>query len=786
MSYQESPSEFITTATEKEGLKIDYRRVLYRLSKYWYLVVLSFLTMLTVAFLYNRYAQRIYPVSASIIIKESQEAAGGGELLYSNVLVESYRNYFNELYIIKSFPLIQSVLEDLNFGVSFYREGNILTSELYDYPVTVQILNTDQVKTCNFNFRVLNGAEFELESAGSVQGGKNVFAFNDTILFHGMRAVFKRKPNAELTGHINVPVIFKYFAPEYLTGSYVGRLGANWAEKSSGVINLYISGANPEKERDFLTGFIKRYQEYDLENKNEIATRTIDFITDQLNGISDSLRSVENILERFKGKNVVTDLGRETSRIYEQMEGVELQRVEMIVRDNYYKYLTDYIKKDNNLDQVILPSSIGLNDDVLSGFITQMIQIQLDLKQVAGGDKLDNPLIREKRERLQQIRNSIIESVRNQQATDNIRQEFLNKRIRRLESQLSDFPEAERQYVSIRRNYSLMENLYIFLLQKRAEADISRAASTSDIVVVNPPMAGGPISPNPSKNYLLAASAGLAFPILIFVLLEILNTRIQSKEDIDKFTRIPFIGGVGHKISSDYKTVLAAPKSAVAESFRALRANLTYFLGERKNVIVLITSSISGEGKTFTTINLATVLALSGKNTLIVGADMRKPKLFSDFKLTNENGLSSYLVGLQTFDEVVQNTGEENLDLVSGGPVPPNPSELVLGSRMEAFFREARARYDYIIVDSPPLAIVADAFILADKADHMIFVTRQDYTPKQMLKSLDEHYKSGRIKNISLLLNDIFKSGPGYGYGYSYGYGYGYGKKKNGHGYYTD
>jgi capsular exopolysaccharide synthesis family protein len=268
-------------------------------------------------------------------------------------------------------------------------------------------------------------------------------------------------------------------------------------------------------------------------------------------------------------------------------------------------------------------------------------------------------------------------------------------------------------------------------------------------------------------------------------MLELLNTRVQSKEDVEKFTTVPFIGGVGHKSSDNNAVVLSSPKSAVAESFRALRSNLYYFLGDKKNVIVLISSSISGEGKTFTTINLASVLALSGKRTLIVGADMRKPKIYGDFKLKNDRGLSSYLVGLNSFDEVVQSTGEANMDLISGGPVPPNPSELVLNGRMHEFLAEAKLRYDYIIVDSPPLAIVADAFVLNEHADHMIFVTRQDYTPKQLLKSFDEHYKSNRLKHVSLLLNDIFKSGPGYGYGYSYGYGYGYGKRKDGHGYYS-
>ncbi|MBX7126547.1 MAG: CpsD/CapB family tyrosine-protein kinase, partial [Cyclobacteriaceae bacterium] len=251
-----------------------------------------------------------------------------------------------------------------------------------------------------------------------------------------------------------------------------------------------------------------------------------------------------------------------------------------------------------------------------------------------------------------------------------------------------------------------------------------------------------------------------------------------------------FIGGVGHKRTGDNRIVASSPKSAIAESFRALRSNLTYFLGERKTPIILVTSSISGEGKTFTTINVATVIALSGKRTLIVGADLRRPKIFADFGLGNEVGLSTYLAGMHSFEEVLQKTQEPNLLLVSGGPVPPNPSELILSGRMKQFLDEARTQFDFILIDSPPLAIVADAFVLSEMVDHMLFIVRQNYTPSGMLKTLDEYYRTGRLKNISIVLNDIYRSGPGYGYGYGYHYGYGstygYGRKKNGGGYYSE
>jgi len=306
-------------------------------------------------------------------------------------------------------------------------------------------------------------------------------------------------------------------------------------------------------------------------------------------------------------------------------------------------------------------------------------------------------------------------------------------------------------------------------------------------------MKGGQLSPKPIRNYSIAALLGLIFPFAIFVLIEIVDTKVQSKEDIDKVSSIPFVGGIGHKSGASNLIVSERPKSGVSESFRALRSNLNYFTGNEAKQIFMVSSSISGEGKTFTTINLATVFALSGKKTLIVGADMRRPKIFEDFKRDNATGLSTFLSGISSFDEVVQDTDIENLFFVSGGPVPPNPSELLLTDKFEQFIQKSRDRFDYVIVDTPPLALVADAFVISQFVNHSVFVLRQNYTPKEFIKSIDEYYRSGKLKNISILLNDIYKSGLGYGYGqgyaYHYGYGYGYGyasKRKNGQGYYEE
>jgi len=782
------PNEFSRATLQQatEGISIDYKRVLYRAWRYWYFILGSLIITVSIAFVKNRYAPRIYPVSASIIVKETEDISGS-EFVYNNALVNLHRNYINETYIIKSYPLIQRVVEKLNFDVAFYTEGKILTTEIYDeLPFLMIPMRAEMTRGTSFFFSVVNENQFEL----TMNTDKQRFAFNDTINFHGFKGIAQLKDRSLLSTIFNNSYIFVYTPSVQAASRYVGGLSASWAEEDAGVLNLSVLGSNTKKELDFMAGLITTYQEFDLDNKNETALRTVNFITNQLKSISDSLIFVEGKLEKFKSKNTGVDIGGEALRLYNKLEEVEEGKMQLMVRENYFKYLVSYIKNGESVDQVILPNSMGVEDPILSGVISKIMDAQLELKL---NNHPANPLVSESRKRMTQLKSSVLESVNTLRSTDAIKLNFLQKQIKGIENQLSYLPTTERNLISIQRNYSLLENLYIYLLQKKSEAAISQASNTSDIVVVNPPRVGGAISPKTTSNYAIAVFAGLAIPMIIFILFEFLDTRVQSKEDVERITNIPFIGGVGHKNSDTNLAVFSQPKSIISESFRALRSNLNYFIGKNEKTVVLVTSSISGEGKTFTSLNLASVYALSGKKTLIVGADMRKPKLYADFNVENDIGLSNYLAGIADFKSICKKTEYENLDLITGGVIPPNPSELLLSQRMTAFITDAKQHYDCIIIDTPPMAIVTDAFVLTPFADHTLFLVRQNYTPKNLLRTVEDYYATGKLKNISIVLNDIYRSGPGYGFGYGYAYGYGYtygymyGRKQDpGAGYYEE
>jgi capsular exopolysaccharide synthesis family protein len=476
----------------------------------------------------------------------------------------------------------------------------------------------------------------------------------------------------------------------------------------------------------------------------------------------------------------------------DRLTELESQKLEFDLRAKYYTYVEQYLKSPDSLNQVLLPAAMGINDPILTNLIGKLIEIQNSINAGQPQTASTNPRVVTLKRELLRIQNDILEGVRSQRVADNIRISSLTNQIGLVERKLKLLPITEQEKLEIKRNYTLLENLYVFLLQKKSEAAISKAANTSDIVPVNSPVIGGATSPKPFQNYIIGLVIGIVIPALLFILMEVINNKVQSREDIGKYTTIPFIGGVGHNDTGLALVVNDKPKSGISESFRALRSNLNFFVQNQTGKVFMITSSISGEGKTFTTINLATVFALSGRKTLIVGADMRRPKIFSDFGLTNDRGLSTYLSGLNTFKEITQQTQIPNLFLVSGGPVPPNPSELLMTEKLNIFKQEALSQFDYVIFDTPPLALVTDAFVISNQVDHTVFVVRQNYTPRDFLKSIQDYYAEGKLKNMSVLLNDIVKSGLGYGYGYgyqygySYQYGYGFRKRKNNHGYYED
>lgn len=788
------------TRASSDLFVIDYKRIGYNALRYWYLVLICPLIGIFGAYLNNRYATSIYSLYASVIILEKGELSGS-EILYQSSLSDPFRNYLNEPYILRSRPLIEQVIRKLNFDVAFYRKGSIKSTEEFGLPIKVRLTKQNGSYGKAVLLTVLDDNTYSLTDIDkSDKAHSQVFHFGDSILFLEHHLIVDRDSLANLKNIFRYEYIVKFLNPASVTGSYVGKLGITWAEKGAGVLNLSTTGANIRKELAFLNELIAAYQENDLRKKNQVADRTIIFIDHQLKVLTDSLRAFDGRLLNFQlmYPNVSVSFSSSmtggaqsgsSGNFFDQLTKLDKEKTGLLVRAKYFDYLVAYMKEGKNLDLVVVPSSIGLPEaGDLGIYLKNMIETQLEIKPLLEKGLDKNPLVQNGIRTIEEIKIKLNEALRVIRITDKLKMDVLQREMEETEKKMKVLPVEQQQYISLQRGHSLLENQYLYLMQKKSEAEVARASTSSDIMVVNPPMAGGAIAPKISQNYAIGTFLGLLFPALVLVALELFNNKVQSKDDLDKILNIPFIGGIGHSDLEENLVVNLRPKSSVAESFRSIRSNLNYFTGGELKKTFLITSSISGEGKTFTSVNLATVFAMSGKRTLIIGADMRKPKIFSDFNLSNHVGLSGYLSNINSFEEVIQATSVENLDLISGGPVPPNPSELLLTSRFDQLMQNALRVYDYIILDTPPVALVSDAFLLSKYVDHTIFVVRQNYTPKGFLKDLQDSFATGKLKNASVMLNDIYKSGLGYGYGYShgYGYGYGYGRKKMSGGYYED
>ena len=771
------------------GIDINFKRIASRALRFWYLILASLLIALTAAYLTNRYSTSIYPVTASILIKESEENVGS-KFLYNNELLNPYRNFYNEIYIMKSYPLLEDVVKALQFDVSFFVEGNIKTTEYYDpaQPIKFYVSGDKKPYGRSMNFHVYKDSTFSLEylSDDDTRAGnaKEHLRFNDSIDFNGFKLYVRA--SGDYSNFIDKDYTVRFNNPFSIAKTYSSKLKINWAEQGASVVTLEITGAVPQKEKAFLMKFIDRYQAYDIEKKNKVAVMAMKFLDEQLLVIGDSLRLYEDQVENFKRRNVITEMGEETNRLYMKIQELDNEKFKYGLVENYYGYISKVLANEQ-YDAMFTPASVGISDEVVAGLVNKLIEAQTEVSVYKGVENRGavnferNPGYNAKLREIKQLKGDIIKTIDNARKTQVINIDFIDKQIRLTEVRLSRLPKSEREFVTIQRNYSLKENLYVYLLQKRTEAGLSKASTTSDIVLVNPPLVGGSIAPKVMVNYGMAIGAGLALPLVIFLLLEVLNNRIQSREDIQKLTNVPVIGGIGHNPGDNALIVSNKPRSAMAESFRSLRSNLNYFTGNKNKQVFLVTSSISGEGKSFTTLNLASVFAMAGKPTIIVGADLRIPKLFDDLKLSNDRGLSQYLSNMATLDEIIQKSPVDNLYLISGGPMPPNPSELLLRPAMTELIEILKQRFDYIIIDTPPITLVTDAFVLSAYSNHVLFIVRQDYTPREALVSLEEFHASGKLQHVSILFNDLRKSGLGYGYG-SYGYGYGYGYEYGGYG----
>ncbi|MGK7394254.1 MAG: polysaccharide biosynthesis tyrosine autokinase [Candidatus Cyclobacteriaceae bacterium M3_2C_046] len=774
----------------------DVKKFLGKILRRWYWVALSLIIALTIAFLLNRYETPVYVIKASIITKKFEDRSSGmipymfdGDNFFRNRI-----EVFQEIPLLRSQDKIRETVNRLDYNVAYYVEGNIKTSEMYKnshYSVFIDSASTNIPYQLPIYIRILDVSNYTLSLPNSSWTNvldDQVFRFNQDYDLNGFK--FRIQLNSS-NGGKEVKNYFIINHPEHLVGFFRSKLNISWAQRGSAILDISMQSILPEKDLDFIKNYFDVVIEKGLEEKNAYATNTINFINHQLDQIADSLVRFKFNIDDYKLEN--RELANGSSYVYNKLAELDQEKARLILANNYYDYLEKYVRQQRNAE-VFAPNIIGLEAPLLDQLITEYMQVKMEDKIDKNEANAKNPLVNRSYESIERLEKNIYESIENLKLGNREALQEINDKINFYYSSVKEFQNESRELSQFERMYQLNENLYNMLLEKKTEASIAKASTTSDYQIVEQPsFSPSPIYPDKKKNYIIALVLGLGLPIGFIYLQDLLNNKIITKDDLNKHSTLPYIGNIGHSSIHSNLVVKERPKSLISESFRSIRANLKYFIstdGKEKNVY-LITSSIGGEGKTFCSINLAFTFASTGKKTLLMGADMRKPTLADYLETPDGKGLSNYLAGFVEKEDILISAGVPHLDIILGGDVPPNPAELLASEKMANLIAESRNEYEYIIIDTPPIGLVSDAMELLKYTDINFLIVRQGKTYKSALDSINEMYMDGKIKDFAVIFNDInfkklsYGSGYGYGYGYGSGYGYGYGKTY-GYGYYEE
>lgn len=768
---------------EDEG--VDFKRYISLFISNWYWFAVSLFIALSIAYGINRWSEEVFTVSSTLLIKDDSNNALT-EIFPGSQGFKSQQNLNNEIGILLSFELNYRVMKDLPaFSTVYTSVGRRGIAEARMYKNSPFIVTFDslenQVKGQRINVRILSDSTYRLEIENSKKFEEELF-FGERFkaLGYDFTIILRDTGRYRYDGSASNKYYFYFIDPVSLANQYRGKLSVSPIQEEASLVTLTTTGYVKEQEADYLNTLMDVYLNFGLEYKNQTAAQTIEFIENQLGTISESLAMAENELENFRLNNKLIDISYEGAVIKEKLEQIDAERTKLQMQESYYEYLKDYLETRNENVDVLAPSVMGVSDGLLIKLVDELSNLQKSKRQLsmnliesAEPLKIIEANISNTKEAIREnVNEGLINIMRSKNETD--------RRLDEVEREIQKLPSTERQMINIQRKFDINNTVYTFLLEKRAEAGIARASNVPDNRIIDRAgdYSSARIRPRERRNLMTAVIIGLFIPLLGIILLDFMNNKIIDKKDIEKKTPAPVIGYISHNSLKTETPVAENPGSTLSESFRSVRTNLKYFLKDLKCPVISISSTITAEGKTFFSTNLASILAMSDKKVLLVGLDLRKPRIHRIFGINNEEGLSNFLIGEKEFDEIIVKTSIDNLWYAPSGPVPPNPAELIESKMMEEFFQTAKKKFDYIVVDTPPVAIVTDALLVSSFTDFYLFVVRQRYSSKNTLDLVNEMYNNESVKAMGIIVNDISTSGYyGYGlrYGYSMGYGYNYG-----------
>ncbi|KDN55337.1 polysaccharide biosynthesis tyrosine autokinase [Flavobacterium seoulense] len=778
-------------------VSFDFKGLLIKILSYWKWFLVSLIITFTIAYQTNIRKEKIYEMGTLISIKEENNP-----LFTSNTsLTFNWGGVSDQMQTISTTLQSRShnelVVDQLQYYIDYLQQEKYNMVDAYGavpFYVTID-KKKGQLAGNLISITFLSESEYQIKipfaanSASLITYSDN--SYSETAVAAG-DFVKKYKVGQQVSlPFLNWKLEIKdnpgfYKGNEYFVrfndfNGAVGRYrGVNVIpdEKGASILTLKLQGTNKARMVEYLNATVNMLIKRQLDSKNRFATNTIAFIDSTLVAMESQLKTAGDELKSFKKDKDVINLEDGGTKFSEKILEYDVEKDAITRKITYYNSLKAYLKNSVDYSKLPAPSVAGIEDPNIVANISKLISLSTQRSEMAYTVKSDK-IFRDFDNQMEAVKSVLLENIASAKSALQFDLGLINSKINQVESNIKKLPDDQQELVKIKRKYDLSDNIYSTFLQKRSEADIVKAANLSDIHFIDPAkdVGGGLIGPKTSVNYVSALFLGILIPLSFVLVLFFINNSIQKAEDVNRQTQIPVIGVVGLYKEKGELAVFDKPKSALSEAFRAIRSSLQFLykkqIGEGGKTL-MITSSISGEGKTFCSINIATVFALSEKKTVIVGLDLRKPKLAEEFELSNEIGVVNYLIKQKSLSEIVNKTKIPCLDVILSGPVPPNPSELIIGEAMADLIADLKKEYDYIILDTPPVGLVSDSLELVQYADVTLYIVRQNVTKKEMIPLLNNRVKRGEMTNVSIILNGFENKAK-------YGYGYGYGNYSNGY-----
>ncbi len=774
MQQQENPLNYLFVDEEP----INYRELIEKYVFHWKWFALGVVVAVVAAFLYLRYTPNTYLVNATILIDDETTGGLPSELSAFEdlgLMGGAKKQLETEMGLLKSRSLMGDVVKELGLNVTYYKKGRMREVEVYknNLPFNINFLNKDSVfyKTdTSFSIQAISATSYQLKDGDGYTQKEVVFGEKVITDFGN----FTITPTDLQNVHVADEIIVRIQPIKAVAGALRENIQVELLYKKSSLIELSLKNTVKLKAIDILSHLVQQYNKEAVADKNLIGNNTEAFINERLAVIEQDLSAVDKGVETFKTSNKLTDISSEAGIVLEGNAQLEKEVIELHTQLKLANYMGDYLASN---PAALIPANLGISDGSVSANSTSYNELLLERNRILKGSSTKHPIIVNLDAQLAQLRASINQGLVNLKSSLEIAIKDAENQERRFNSKIIAVPKQEREFRDIQRQQQIIETLYLYLLQKREENAISLAVTVPNAKVID--VADGstiPVSPKRKVIYLAAVLLGLLIPFVILYIRFLLDNKVHVSKDVEAVVKAPFLGEVPKTNSETKIVVTEKDRDAVSESFRMLRTNLNFMLAgvTDPSKVIFITSTIPGEGKTFLSLNLAAVLALSNKKVLLVGADVRKPKLNEYLKLNEKLGLTQFLMDTSLkVPDVIHHFSEGKFDILSSGIVPPNPSELLMNGRFDEVLAYGKEHYDYIIVDTAPVKMVTDTLLLSHHANLCLYIIRANYLDKRLLEIPEKMYKEKRLPNMAVVMNDVdMKLGYGYGYGYGYG-GYG-------------